>query len=311
MIAAVLVAMAGVVAYFVTRKDTLSSPLSPSATSSRDSRAVDTPPSPAPTLDADEIDEKDYTLVGSYRLLETVPHDSSAFTQGLLIENGTLYEGTGLYQGRSNVRIVDLASGSVLLQTDLEDEYFGEGIAYYPDKETGEGRIIQLTWREQTGFIYNASNLERLETFTYSTHTSEGWGISYIAERHEFFVTDGSHYLITWDADTREETSRIPVMMRYINQDEQRLKWLNELEYDPFTNTVLANVWQKDVLARIDARRGFVTTIYGLSGLFVDRPQGADVLNGIALTDKPNELWVTGKWWPNMYRIRLLDPIIR
>jgi len=239
-----------------------------------------------------------------------------------------MYEGTGLYGGKSNVRVVNVATGEVLLERSLDGKYFGEGVAYYEvEEETGEsdtsaaatknmvGRLIQITWKEKTGFIYDARSLKQLEEFQYETSNGQGWGITHNGGTNEFYVTDGSYILMAWDATTRKETRRIEVTRRISSSDGDRtlrVSMLNEIEYDPTTDTILSNVWFQDVILRIDPSTGFVTTVYDLKDLFVDRPAKADVLNGIALVadhgTNPNQIWVTGKLWPYMYRIRLIDP---
>lgn len=272
------------------------------------------------------------TKIGTYELLETVPHDATAFTQGLVLaedrmaESGEgrviMYEGTGLYGGKSKVRVVDAATGEVLEERTLEGRYFGEGLAYYevpsPSGAPGTkvGRLIQITWKEKAGFVYDSRTLELLEEFTYQTHNGQGWGITYgDPSHHEFYVTDGSQYLLTWDADTKAETGRVPVYQVAPNSNgrlrNRTITQLNELEYDPSTGTVLSNVWFQDAIIRIDPSTGFVTTAYDLQSLYPDRSPTADVLNGIALAGgggDADQVWVTGKFWPNMYRIRLVDP---
>jgi glutamine cyclotransferase len=151
-----------------------------------------------------------------------------------------------------------------------------------------------------------------MESRTFHTTTNEGWGITYRPDTHEFFVSDGSHYLHTWDADTFQETARVAVTFQLPQHEAAKdINYLNELEWDPATNTVLANVWYQDVLLRIHPDTGFVSTLYSMHNLYPNREKGNDaVLNGIALTDGANtdEFWVTGKWWPSMFRVRLVDP---
>ena len=242
-----------------------------------------------------------------FEVLETVPHDSNAFTQGLQLifpDQQQYYESTGLY-GRSSVRIVDLYSGEVLHIKNLASLYFAEGIT-----RDSNGRLVQITWREETGFIYNATNLDTIQEFSYQTTNGHGWGICYEPFRNVFFVSDGTNYLHTWNSPSLELVAKVPVSMRILADSTnsgllQDVKRLNELEWDPFSKTVLANVWQTNYLVRIDPNTGFVTHRYDLESLY--RPVVADVLNGIAMTDVPNEIWATGKLWPYMYRIRLVD----
>ena len=244
--------------------------------------------------------------------METVPHDPSAFTQGLEFvpdsSEQRYYESTGLY-GQSSIRIVDLASGGVLQQKDLSDQYFGEGMTYFDN-----GKLIQITWREQTAFIYDATTLDTIDTLTsYTTTNGEGWGICFVEDQNIFYVSDGTHYIHIWDTSPPYAyVDKFPVRLRptsttpdgksiitITNQNN-----LNELEWDKHSGTILSNVWQQNHLVRIDPSTGYITHQYDLASL--ERPSGANVLNGIAITDIPNEIWVTGKLWPSMYRIRLI-----
>jgi glutamine cyclotransferase len=256
-----------------------------------------------------------FTAMGTFELLETVPHDANAFTQGLELINSThYYESTGLY-GKSQVRIVDLQTGQVLDRYFMDDQYFGEGLCSYTDSESGQRRLIQLTWKKQTGFLYDSMSLQLLDSFSYNTTTSEGWGITFQPKTREFIVSDGSQYLHTWSADTSststrfKETNKVAVSFQQPDmQQAETVSRLNELEWDPFqSDSVLANVWYQDSILRIDIATGFVTKMYNLQSLFPNRASGVDVLNGIAVTSVANEIWVTGKLWPSMFRIRLVD----
>lgn len=275
------------------------------------------------------------TRFGSFQVLQRVPHSTNAFTQGLCLHNGTLYEGTGLY-GQSVIQIVNLTTGQVLVQRRMASRYFGEGLAYYDDDDDDDateeqasprgGRLVQITWKEQTGFVYDAATLNVLRNFTYETSTTEGWGITARRRRRQhrsgidsnsttrvttttFLVTDGSSFLLTWDTNFTE-LRRIPVtLLRSTDVTARAIPRLNELEWDPFTDTVYANVWQQNVLLRINVNTGFVSMVYDLSDLYPssERDVGADVLNGIAVTNESGVVWVTGKLWPYMYKIRLVD----
>jgi glutamine cyclotransferase len=250
--------------------------------------------------------------IGSFELLETRFHDPSAFSQGFCIHNNTLYESTGHYEGQSSIRVVDLESGTVVKHVSLDDQYFGEGLAHYPAVENSNDsyQLVQLTWKEQTGFIYDL-DLNRLKEFSFTTHTKEGWGITY--RPHEFLVSDGSHFIMTWDVDTNKELKRVPVTLQHRGmRTPMELQRLNELEWDRHqSRTLLANIWFQDVILRIDLNTGHVITVYDLATLYENRSAGADVLNGIAITDEPNVVWVTGKLWPHMYKIRLIEPKTR
>lgn len=243
-----------------------------------------------------------------YVVLQVLPHDDQAFTQGLTYNNGTLWEGTGL-NGHSELRRVDPDTGNVLQSHKLEGKYFGEGITYFEDND-GNDRIIQITWKRQVGWIYDASTFDIIKEFTFSTKTNEGWGITYNEDGKEFVVSDGSSFLFFWDRDTLEEKRRIEVIANVPSKtNPQEIKkehmiHMNELEW--FNGTVLANIWYQDVLIRIDPTSGYVLQVYNFVNLYKDRVSTADCFNGISVTDTKDELWVTGKQWPNMYRIKLL-----
>jgi glutamine cyclotransferase len=289
--------------------DAPTTPPTPLSTSSPSRRPV-TPllterPSPLPTdlpTPLSTLAGLPLTILGSFELLETVPHDNNAFTQGLELvpdQPALYFESTGLY-GQSSVRIVDLQSGQVLQQHNLASGYFGEGMTYF------NGRLVQITWKEQTGFVYNATNVEVLDEFSYETTNGEGWGICFVESQNIFYVSDGTDHLHTWDANNFALVDKVPVTMRTSAlAAEQSVRRINELEWDPFTQTVLANVWQQNYIVRIKPSTGFVTHRYNLQSLA--RSANAGVLNGIARTDTPNEFWATGKLWPYMYRIRLID----
>ena len=224
-----------------------------------------------------------------YEVVNVYPHDPAAFTQGLLFDAGMLYESTGLY-GASSIRQVDLASGNVLTMTTLPAEFFGEGITIVGN------RLIQLTWREQTGFIYDKKSFVREQAFSYPT---EGWGITFDGER--LIMSDGTARLYFWDPATLTEIGTIDVY-----DEKGPVVRLNELEY--IQGEIFANIWQTDTIARIDPATGAVVGWIDLSGLLpaADRTASTDVLNGIAYLAEGNRLFVTGKNWPKLFEIRLV-----
>lgn len=263
---------------------------------------------PTPTL-SPTVAPVQISRWGSFEELEMVPHDAEAFTQGLEIVPGNpdeYFESTGTYGG-SSIRRVDLYTGQVLQKHDLSSDYFGEGLTYYLDKD-GNERLIQLTWREGVLFRYDAQTFEVLEERPMdSTTNGQGWGICFVPNEDIFYVSDGTHYLHKWNASTLKLMDRIPVTYRDTMEDlvAKEQDKLNELEYDVHSNTIFANVWRQNYIVRINPATGFITHRYDLTAL--DRHDNTDVLNGIAITDIPNEIWVTGKYWPVMYRIRLID----
>ena len=238
--------------------------------------------------------------------------------QGLTTYNGKIYESTGLY-GQSEIRQIDPKDGMNVLQSrSLDKAYFGEGLTHYIDDE-GNDLMIQLTWREKIGLVYNATNLELLRTFHYDTQNNgEGWGITYDDDSKQFIVSDGSDWLHFWDRDTLEETNRIQVVFyqpsspNNINMDgkkqqsqlqAQPVRLLNELEF--VNGRVLANIWYQDIVVSIDPINGVVDRLIDFRELYTNRDASADCFNGISRTDVEGEFLVTGKLWPNMYKIRI------
>ncbi len=229
--------------------------------------------------------------VYSYNIVNTYPHDPDAFTQGLVLDDGVLYEGTGLH-GQSSLRRVELETGDILQIRELSDQFFGEGIAIYGD------RIIQLTWQSNIGFVYDKDSFELLQEFTYST---EGWGITHDGTR--LIMSDGTSTLHFLDPDTFEEIGQVEVF-----DDNGPVTRLNELEY--VKGEIYANVWQTDRIARIAPDTGRVVGWANLEGLLSaeDRSEPVDVLNGIAYDAQTDRLFVTGKLWPKLFEIELTSP---
>ncbi len=257
-------------------------PTPPTPTIAATPTAAESPtPPPSPTPSAPPV----YT----FNIVNTFPHDPEAFTQGLDIEDGNLYEGTGLW-GQSSLRLVSLETGTVIQREELSPEYFGEGITVL------NGRIFQLTWQENTGFIYDQNSFELLETFSYPT---EGWGITHDGSR--LIMSDGTSTLYFWDAETLEEIGRIQV-----SDNEGPVIQLNELEY--INGEIWANVWLTDRIARISPETGQVLGWVDLTGLLdtSNLEQPVDVLNGIAYDEENGRLFVTGKLWPTLFEIEIV-----
>jgi glutamine cyclotransferase len=225
----------------------------------------------------------------TYEVINTYPHDPNAFTQGLVYEDGVLYEGTGL-KGRSSLRKVELETGEVLQRLDLAAQYFGEGITIWEDK------IIQLTWQSHIGFVYDKESFELLREFSYPT---EGWGITHDGTR--LIMSDGTATLHFLDPETFVETGSVQVF-----DSNGPVVRLNELEY--INGEVYANIWQTDRIARIDPDTGKVTGWIDLTGLLSveDLRQSVDVLNGIAYDAEHDRLFVTGKLWHKLFEIELV-----
>ena len=233
-------------------------------------------------------------LTYSYEIINSYPHDPAAFTQGLIYLDGVLYEGTGRY-GQSSLRQVDLETGDVLTLTTMPEQYFGEGITILDDK------IYQLTWKSQTGFIYDQDSFELLETFSYPT---EGWGLTH--DGQQLIMSDGTNNLYFLDPDTLEVNGRLPI---HDNQGNPIVR-LNELEY--INGEIYANIWQTNQIIRIDPQSGQVTAWIDLTGLLAQETlsQPVDVLNGIAYDATNGRLFVTGKLWPMLYEIKLVETAV-
>ncbi len=224
-----------------------------------------------------------------YKIVNTFAHDPNAFTQGLVWDNGYLYEGTGL-AGRSTLRKVELESGKVVQSINLPVKYFGEGITIFNDK------IIQLTYLSKVGFVYDKSTFKLLREFTYP---NEGWGITHDGKR--LIMSDGTPTLHFLDPRTFKEISSVDVYYR------NNLLWdINELEF--IDGRIYANIWKTDQIAIIEPRTGQVTGLVELGGLLTgqDRTRKADVLNGIAYDPVGHRLFVTGKFWPKLFEIKLV-----
>jgi len=223
------------------------------------------------------------------------PHDARAWTQGLVFHGGVFYESTGLY-GRSSLRRVAPESGGVLNIHRLADDFYGEGLALVGD------RLIQVTWKNGTGFVYRRSDFQRERTFAYE---GQGWGLAWNGER--LILSDGTPELRFLDPETFEETGRLTVL-----REGEPLRGLNELEW--VRGELYANVWPTDRVAVIDPGSGHVTGEFDLSGLRarLDSENSGDsitappdVANGIAYDAEGDRLFVTGKFWPKVFEIRL------
>lgn len=228
-------------------------------------------------------------------------HDKTHFTQGLTYSNSSniLFESNGLY-GRSSICKLNPKFGTIIKCNVMEKKYFAEGMQVYG--EPGNEKLIQLTWKQRNGFIYDARSLERIDTFTFSTTNNEGWGICYDKDNHEFIVSDGSAYLHFWDADSLEEKRRLLVT----RQSGMNAEDINELEF--VKGRVLANVWYSDVLLVINPITGECEKEYDMSSLWsqMDRnAKGADVLNGISVSKEEGVLYITGKKWDRMFLVKL------
>lgn len=220
------------------------------------------------------------------------PHDAEAFTQGLVLDDdGRLFESTGLY-GRSSLREVDPASGEVLRRRRIPDDQFGEGLAAVGDQ------LIQLTWLDGLARRFEAHTFELVGRYRYE---GQGWGLCFDGRR--LIMSDGSDELEFRDPDTFEVLGSVAVTV-----GGRPLDRLNELEC--VDGSVWANVWKRDAIVRIDPADGRVTGVLDLAGIVEPHPVQADpgnVLNGIAYDPATETFLVTGKRWPELIEIRLVD----
>lgn len=223
-----------------------------------------------------------------YQIVNIFPHDSNAFTQGLILVDGKLLESTG-QEGSSSLRSVELESGKVLKKIDVPAPYFAEGIAVL------HGKVYQLTWLHNVGFVYDAQTLEQVGQFNYQ---GEGWGLT--TDGQSLIISDGSNRLKYLDPASFRVTRTISVVEggKPVNQ-------LNELEF--VDGEIYANVWHDDRIAVIDPQSGRVKAWIDLTGLMPEDELLSEeaVLNGIAYDQASNKLYVTGKLWPRLFEIRV------
>lgn len=235
-----------------------------------------------------QVSEETPAPVVGATVLREFPHDTSAFTQGLVFSDGAFFESTGR-TGHSTLRQVEIATGKVLRQQAVDDQYFAEGLALYG------GHLYQLTWQSQVGFIYNPADFARTGTFAYQ---GEGWGLT--TDGQSLILSDGSNQLRFIDPGNNTVRRVVNVMDAgaFVND-------LNELEW--VKGEVWANVWHTDRIARIDPQTGRVKGWIELTGILdaSRKPDKEAVLNGIAYDAQHDRLYVTGKLWPALFEIRV------
>ena len=227
----------------------------------------------------------------SYKVINTFPHDTSSYTQGLEYHGGKFLESTGEY-GASTLRWVALESGKAVQRIDIEERYFAEGSSLVGDK------VVMLTWKENLGFVYDAKTLKQLSTFPYQ-NSREGWGLTYDGQR--LIKSDGTNRIWFLNGTDYKEESYIDV---YDNKGQ--VDQLNELEY--IDGKIFANIYQSDKIAVIDPKNGSVERYIDLTGILPakDRFPNTDVLNGIAWDAAGKRLFVTGKKFSKLFQIELI-----
>ncbi len=224
-----------------------------------------------------------------FRIVNTFPHDTSSYTQGLEFHDGVFYESDGEY-AESSLRKVQLANGKALLKTDIPADYFAEGMTVVGDK------IIMITYREKMGFVYDKNTLKKLSEFPYQVG-QEGWGLVY--DGKNLISTDGTNQLFVLNKDTYQQERVIEV---YDNNGP--VQNLNELEF--IDGKIYANIYTSNRIVVIDPATGQVVQSIDLSGLYPGKPANPElVLNGIAYDKAGKRLFVTGKKWDKLFQIEL------
>ena len=226
----------------------------------------------------------------SFSVVNTFPHDTSSYTEGLEYIDGKIYESDGEY-GQSSIRIADLKTGKVLKKTDLDAKYFGEGMTVVGNK------IVMLTYREGVGFVFDKNTLEKLSEFPYQAGR-EGWGLCFNGT--QILNTDGTNniYFLNKDTYQKEKTLEVYNTTGAVPQ-------LNELEF--IDGRIYANVYTTNLILVINPETGAVEEEIDLSSLYPDNARDAEgnVLNGIAWDAKGKRLFVTGKKWDKLFEIKI------
>ena len=225
----------------------------------------------------------------TYRIVHAYPHDRRAFTQGLIFIDGHLYESTGL-EGRSSLRMVDLATGRVLQSVPVPAQYFAEGLTNWGST------LIQLTWQSHIAFVYDRFSFRLLRTLPFE---GEGWGLT--QDGRDLILSDGSASLKFLDPATLHVVRQIQV-----TDHGAPVTQLNELEY--VRGEIYSNVWHSNRIARISPQTGKVLGWIDLTGILPanERTDPEAVLNGIAYDAAHDRLFVTGKLWPELFEIKVV-----
>ncbi len=239
---------------------------------------------PAPSTAAQRVGTERLRV----QIVQAYPHDPGAFTQGLVLAGGRLFESTGL-EGRSSLREVDLATGRVVRQRDVAAPVFAEGLALVG------ARLFQITWKHETAYTYDRDTFKPGPSFPY---TGEGWGLCH--DGQDLVMSDGSARLTFRGPETFRVVREV-----IVREAGQPVEQLNELEcVGPH---VFANVWMTDRIVRIDPKSGAVTATIDAANLLSPAERyGTDVLNGIAHDPATDTFLITGKLWPKIFRVRFV-----
>lgn len=225
----------------------------------------------------------------TYRVIQIYHHNPDDYTQGIEIIDGVVYESTGQY-GESMVKVWDLKTGKVLKERWLDESFFGEGLSIVGDK------IYQLTWRENTGFVYDIETLSPIQQFSFE---NEGWGLAY--DGTYLIQSDGTNRLTFYTPENLQKVKQLNVFDEVTGvYDINELEWINGLIY--------ANIYRTNIVVVIDPITGKVLSRIDLSGLLnhVNVEDEVDVLNGIAFDKATKKIYVTGKWWPAIFEVEFL-----
>ncbi len=232
-----------------------------------------------------------------YQIINAYPHDTKSYTEGLQYIDGKLLESAGQY-GESNIRFTELGTGKVLKQTDIDKKYFGEGCSQL------NGKVYQMTYMENTCFVYDAATLKKQQEFNYNF--GQGWGMT--TNGRQLIISNGSSNIFFYDPSSFKEIKRLGVTNEY-----GPVGNINELEL--IKGYLYANVWRTDNILKIDTSSGKVVGVVDLSDLRgrTGIPQvneaeddgGPEVLNGIAYDSVANRIFITGKYWPKLFEVKL------
>ena len=236
-------------------------------------------------LSCTEAKVKEYRL----EVVAEYPHDTDSYTQGLFFHEGQMYESTGVH-GKSTFRKVDLETGKALERLNFDEQYFVEGSVVFGDD------LYILTWESKVAFIYDAETLKYKSTWKYPR---QGWGIT--TDGKQLIASDGSANLFFMDDKFALDRKQL------VTIDGRAVRWLNELEY--IDGKVWANVYTTDEIVIINPKNGKVEGVIDCRGLLPDRLKTVqtDVLNGIACNPETGKIYLTGKNWPKLYEVRLVE----
>ena len=244
------------------------------------------------TASAITILNSDTPKVYTYKIINEYPHDITSYTQGIEFFGDTLYESTGQYK-ESKLRKLDYKTGKVIKSIDLADEYFGEGLTILNNK------VYQLTWQEDTGFVYDVNTFEKLSSFKYG-NSKQGWGLC--NNDKIIYKSDGTEKIWLLDPETLIEQEFIQV---YTNKG--KIIGINEMEW--IDGKIYANRYQKNGVAIINPKNGAVIGVIDFTPLKkkVKQHEGLDVLNGIAYNPKTKTIFVTGKRWDKLFEVEIIE----